>query len=147
MDELIENIRAQMADVETTLGLLGATLGRARKEQAEWMAIAGFTCNVYMGVENILKNALRAKRVKVVLSSASSHRDLLDLAAAHGLVTKDMRRSLDEYRGLRHVIHHGYGFRLSPTRLEPLASAAPAVWGKLRRQIERALPGLHRKAN
>jgi len=142
MDEFLENIQAQMADVEETLRVLNAALAKPVKGQVEWMGIAGFISNVYMGVENILNNALRAKGTKVVLASASSHRDLLNLAVRRAILSNDLRKALDGYRSLRHVVHHGYGFRLEPHRLEPLALALPDVWGKFRLQMENVFPEL-----
>ena len=106
------------------------------------MAIAGFMCNVYNGVENILKTLLRLRGIEAPSSSPSSHRDLLDHAVQTGTLSADLRASVDDYRAFRHVFVHGYGLMLKPDQLEPLASRLPGVWERFRGRVEDVLRDL-----
>jgi len=105
------------------------------------MAVAGFMCNTYNGVENILKNLLRMRGMDAPSASPSSHKDLLDQAVETGVLSEDIREDLDEFRAFRHVFVHGYGLMLKPDQLEPLAARLPEVWTRLRRHVERMLAG------
>jgi hypothetical protein len=134
-----ERVRAEIGLIEATLAALDRTSRRKRMGQAEWMAVVGFICNVYSGIENILKNALRTRGVRPPLDAPSSHRDLLDLACSSHLLSSELRDRLDDYRGFRHFFVHGYGIMLRPAELKPLAEGRPAVWKKFRSEIEEAV--------
>jgi hypothetical protein len=134
-----ERVRAEIGLIEATLAALDRTARRKRMGQVEWMAVAGFICNVYSGIENILKNALRARGVRPPLDTPSSHRDLRDLATSSYLLTSGLRDRLDDYRSFRHFFVHGYGIMLRPAELKPLAEGLPAIWKKFCSEIEEAV--------
>lgn len=101
MGDSQERVRAEFELVERTLSILKDTLARPYKETPEWMAVAGFISNVYAGIENILKNVLRARDIALPEDPPSFHRDLLDRSAEYGLVGTGLREKLDEYRAFR----------------------------------------------
>lgn len=135
MSEYRARVLAECKLVEDTLALLQETLDRPALGKPEWMAAAGFIFNVYSGIENILKNACRARNIPLPTDSPSSHRDLIETAFDSGLVGKRLRNDLDEYRGFRHVFAHGYGVMLDPEQLAPLATRLPAVWRQFRKKM------------
>ncbi len=139
MSEPRDNIAAEFELVEQTLALLEETMNRPTLERPEWMAIAGFIFNAYTGAENVLKNACRAKGIEPPGDSPSSHRDLLDLAREHGLLSANICARLDEYRAFRHFFVHGYGVMLDPAQLEPLAKNLATVFAGFRKSILRQL--------
>ena len=140
MGDSQERVRAEFELVERTLSILKDTLARPYKETPEWMAVAGFISNVYAGIENILKNVLRARDIALPEDPPSFHRDLLDRSAEYGLVGTGLREQLDEYRAFRHFFVHAYGLMLKPDQLEPLAERLPCLWTSFRAEIERGFP-------
>lgn len=88
----------------------------------------------YFGMENLLKRALLSIDESLP-SSASSHKDLLDSAVEHGVITQRLSEELDAYRGFRHFFVHGYSMRLDEAQLMPLAESLPDVWEHFKSQL------------
>ncbi|HOU12206.1 MAG TPA: hypothetical protein PKZ84_03755 [Anaerolineae bacterium] len=109
-----------------TLQALEQALHRSERTLVELAAIATFLHNIYNGIENLLKRALLSIGESVP-SSASSHKDLLDAAVEHSVITQNLSEELDAYRGFRHFFIHGYSMRLDETQLMPLAEKIPVV--------------------
>jgi len=127
MDELLQDIAAEEEYISRTLLALAQTQQRAETTVVELAAIAAFIHNTYNGMENLLKRALRYAGVSLV-PSASSHKDLLDLAVDQHIITPSLSEELDAYRGFRHFFVHGYGVLLDEAQLIPLAKHLPALW-------------------
>ena len=135
-----DRILAEIELVEETLRLLNQTMRRPILEKPEWMAAAGFVFNVFTGIENILKNALRARGVTSPPVSMTSHRDLIDLALDQGIVDMPLHDDIDEYRAFRHFFSHGYGALIDSRRLKPLIDRLPEVWERFRQAVMAQLP-------
>jgi HepT-like protein len=136
MSSYRDRILAEAALVEGTLALLRETLARETLERPEWMAAAGFLFNMYNGIENILRNGLLLCDVTPPKDSATSHRDLLEAACKHGVVSQALRIRLDEFRAFRHFFAHGYGVLLDPKQLTPLAEKAGMLWADLQQELK-----------
>lgn len=87
----------------------------------------------YAGIERILISI--AREVDGCVSSGSDwHRDLLIQMSAEvagvrpGVISRDTRYCLDEYRGFRHVVRHVYTFKLRPSRLQELVTGLGACY-------------------
>jgi hypothetical protein len=81
MDKLIREIAAEKEHIEKTVLALGKAMHRPEKTIIESAAIGTFLHNAYSGMENILKRILKFKGDTIV-SSPSSHKDLLDHSVA-----------------------------------------------------------------
>ncbi|MCX6844278.1 MAG: hypothetical protein NTX53_18615 [candidate division WOR-3 bacterium] len=138
MAELPRAIRAERQNVETTLDILREALGRPQRSVVELTAIGGFLQNVYNGIENILKQALRQRGIQPPRSDAW-HKELLEHSVKAGLIPSDLADELYDYMSFRHFFIHGYGIMLTEPPLQDLASRLPAVWARFITEIERAL--------
>lgn len=69
-------------------------------------------------------------------SSASSHKDLLNVAVDEDILSHDLSDRLDKYRGFRHFFVHAYGILLEEEELRPLAENLPKVWDQFEQEIE-----------
>ncbi|MCB0190863.1 MAG: hypothetical protein KDJ65_02865 [Anaerolineae bacterium] len=134
MDKLIREIAAEKEHIEKTVLALSKAMSRPEKTIIESAAIATFLHNVYSGIENILKRILKFKGDTIV-SSPSSHKDLLDHSVAAGVISQSLSEELDEYRGFRHFFVHAYGFMLDMEQLTPLAENLPAIWAQFETEI------------
>ncbi|MDI6784271.1 MAG: DUF86 domain-containing protein [bacterium] len=134
MDDMRREIAVEKEHITETLAALSQALDRKDKTVVELAAIATFLQNIYNGIENLLKRILKYKGI-LVPRSESSHKDLLDLAVEHRLISLELSNKLDEYRGFRHFVIHGYGIMLDAEQLIPLAEHIPTVWKELETEL------------
>jgi len=134
MANLSRAIAAEKENVVRSLEHLNVAAERKDKSIVELAAIATFLHNVYNGVENILKQILKDKGTHIP-KSETWHRDLLDLAVSHQLISAELSDELREYLAFRHFFVHGYGFTLEETHLMGLANNLPDVWGRFLLEI------------
>lgn len=134
MDELLQDLAADKERIEDTLAALAKTLRRKRRGFVELAAIATCLHNCYSGMENLLKRVLQHMQVPLP-HSATSHKDLLDLAVEQNIITQELSEALDEYRAFRHFFAHGYGIALQEAPLQPLAKNLPDVWQRFESEL------------
>ncbi len=136
MVDLTKKIAAEKENVERALDNLREALGRTERSAVELAAIATFLHNIYNGMENILKQVLRARGVEIP-KSETSHKDLLNLASSNEIVPAELCDQLYEYLTFRHFFVHAYGFMLEEKHLAALASDIPEVWSQFLAAIDR----------
>ncbi len=141
MVELILEVQAEKEHISNTLSALKRIRSRKRKTVVELAAMAVFLHNIYNGMENSLKRILRFKKVQIS-SSETFHKDLLDLAVTHEIITFKLSKKLDEYRAFRHFFVHGYGIMLDEKQIKPLATNIAKVWKAFDSQINMYLKSL-----
>jgi len=138
MVDLTIKIAAEKENVEKALDNLKDAMERKEKSTIELAAIATFLHNIYNGIENILKQVLKAKGAEVP-KSETWHKELLDLSASFGIISEDLSDKLYEYLTFRHFFIHAYGFMLEETHLDGLADNIPDVWSEFICAIEKYL--------
>jgi len=136
MVDLTRKIAAEKENVEKALDNLKDAMGRKERSTVELAAIATFLHNIYNGIENILKQVLKAKGTEIP-KSETSHKDLLDLSVFNGIIPEKLSDQLYEYLTFRHFFVHAYGFMLEEIHLEDLANNIPDVWLKFLLAIQR----------
>jgi uncharacterized protein YutE (UPF0331/DUF86 family) len=134
MDSFAQEIALEEEHILRTLTALQEAQNRSQTTLIELSAMATFLHNIYSGMENLLKRALRHLTISLP-GSASSHKDLLDLAVEHGIITQALSEELDAYRGFRHFFVHGYGVMLDKAQLIPLAEQMPAIWMQFKAEL------------
>jgi uncharacterized protein YutE (UPF0331/DUF86 family) len=136
MDNLHRRILAEKENVEIALGNLKYAMARNEKTVIELAAIATFLHNIYNGIENILKQILKAKGIDIP-ESAIWHKELLNLSASQGIISENLTDQLYEYLTFRHFFVHAYGFMLDEDHLEVLANNIPEIWIQFTKEIEK----------
>ncbi|VVB86134.1 Uncharacterised protein [uncultured archaeon] len=136
MDDISRQILAEKENVEIALSNLKDTMARDEKTVIELAAIATFLHNIYNGIENILKQILKAKGIEIP-KSATWHKDLLNLSASQGIISENLTNELYEYLAFRHFFVHAYGFMLNEAQLEDLANNIPEIWLQFMKEIEK----------
>jgi uncharacterized protein YutE (UPF0331/DUF86 family) len=136
MKDLARKIAAEKENVEKALQNLAEAKARKARSAVELAAIATFLHNIYNGIENILKQAAKAKGAEFG-RSPTWHKDLLDFSASSGIISEQLVDQLYEYLTFRHFFVHSYGFLLEDASLEHLARRIPNLWQEFVSAIER----------
>ncbi|MFH0795878.1 MAG: hypothetical protein V2A65_02335 [Candidatus Omnitrophota bacterium] len=136
MVELSKQIAAEKENVEISLSNLKDALRRTKRSAVELAAMATFLHNIYNGIENILKQVLKAEGCKIP-KSETWHKDLLNLAVSDGIIPNKLAEELYEYLAFRHFFLHAYGFMLKETQVRGLANNIPNVWSEFISAIEK----------
>jgi len=121
--------------VENVLNNLKEAMARTEKTVIELSAIATFLHNIYNGIENILKQILKGKNIKISRSE-TWHKDLLNTSVSLGIISENLSDKLYEYLSFRHFFIHAYGFMLEEAQLEDLSKNIPEIWSQFLREIE-----------
>ena len=127
MVDITRQVAAEKENVEKALANLRDAMGRREKSVVELAAIATFIHNIYNGIENILKQVLKAKGTEIPKSD-TWHKDLLNLSVSLGIIPEKLSDDLYEYLTFRHFFVHAYGFMLEEAHLENLANNITNVW-------------------
>ena len=135
MAELPQKIVAEIENIEQALENLNLATERTEKTIVELAAIATFIHNVYNGIENILKQTLKSKKIKIS-KSETWHRDIIEFSLSNNLISKELSNDLYELLSFRHFFIHAYGFMLDESILENLAEKLPIVWHNFLQNIE-----------
>jgi len=98
--------------------------------------MATFLHNIYNGIENILNQILKAEGVRVTRSE-TWHKDVLEAAVHHSIISEALGDRLYEYLTFRHFFIHSYGFMLNDAQLRPLADGIRGIWEQFVATIER----------
>jgi len=127
MVDITRQVAAEKENVEKALSNLRDAMGRREKSVVELAAIATFIHNIYNGIENILKQVLKAKGTEIPKSD-TWHKDVLNLSVSLGIIPEKLSDDLYEYLTFRHFFVHAYGFMLEEAHLENLANNITNVW-------------------
>lgn len=111
MANLSEKVEAELEQIEQALRAVPSARRMPKLSVLELAGTASLLSSFYHGVENILKQALFASGTALP-TGAAWHRDLLQAACAHGIVSPETRDRLAPYLAFRHFFTHAYGFEL-----------------------------------
>ena len=136
MPGLSEKVAAELEQIERALGELPAARRIKKLSVLELGGTGSLLSAVYHGAENILKQCLIALGATLP-TGAAWHRDLLQSAGDHGIISGEMRDLLAPYMAFRHVFTHAYGFELDPERLQPLVRDVPTVYARFKKEVKR----------
>jgi uncharacterized protein YutE (UPF0331/DUF86 family) len=138
MGKVPKQILAEKQNVEAALDNLNKALARTNKSTIELAAIGTFLHNIYNGIENILKQTARLKKIEIP-KSESWHKELLNLSVFKGIISEELSDKLYEYLTFRHFFIHSYGFMLEEKHLENLAINIHDIWKEFMSEISSSL--------
>ena len=136
MASLREKVEAELEQMAQALRLLPEARRVSKLSVLELGGAASLLSSVYHGVENILKQGLLSVGVALPIGAAW-HRDLLQSACEHGIVSTELRDRLVPFMAFRHFFAHAYGFDLDPQRLAPLVRDVRAACGCFKLELKR----------
>ncbi len=138
MGKLPDEILVEQENIETILKNLFEATKRKEKTIIELAAIGTFLHNFYNGIENILKQLLKRKGIKIP-QTPNWHKELLSLSVKHKIISNKLSDELYEYLAFRHFFIHSYGFKLEEKYLTILTDKVSSVWKKFYKQIKSKL--------
>ena len=135
MASLIEKIDAEKENISVVLAELRKIDDLSHKSILELNGVGNLLCNVYSGIENILKQILNERGASISKSN-SWHSDLLAIAVDNGIITGNTKQQLNKYLGFRHFYRHAYSFVIKLEKLTPLAKCVFDVYSSFEKEIE-----------
>jgi len=146
MADLREKIFAEEQNISRTINGLQVALARPERTVVERAALATFLHNVYSGIENILKQLLKATGTAIP-NTPSWHKDLLNLTVSEKLISQNLANEIFPYLTFRHLFVHVYGFMLNDEEIVKLATKIPAVYANFVAETETVLQSFEKSAN
>ena len=138
MATLKEKIIAEEQNISQTIEKLNRTFSKKKRSSAELAGVAMFLCNIYNGIENILKLILKSKVVPIP-SSDRWHKELLELSVSKRIISKDLSDKLVDYLDFRHFALQSYALILDEVELKPLVDNIPNVYDNFTSEINAVL--------
>ena len=136
MAKLADRISAEIDNIQRILERF-PKLDKLHKLSAlELAGVAALLHNFYNGIENILKQIVLHKGLAIP-KGQSWHRDLLDLALFHKIISQSTGKSLMQYLAFRHFFSHGYALDIDPERIRPLVQSIHKILKSFLRNIKR----------
>jgi len=135
LTRLAERIRSELVDLNRLVERAQEGLRRAQRSDDDLYldSVALNLHGFYAGLERLFE--LTAAIVDGAMpQGANWHQILLQQMAAEvpgvrpTMISEELRDSLDEYRGFRHVVRHVYTFSFDPVKVQKLVEQAPAVF-------------------
>lgn len=150
---LNSRISETMADLEKVVDRSELLMNKAKSSNDDGY-LDGVALNLhgfYAGVERIFEDIARTID-KSVPTGANWHQDLLLQMSADagdirpGVIRRETRYCLNQYRGFRHVVRNIYTFSLKPSRIQELTDELRDCYGALRKDMDAFRDFLHRVA-
>ena len=134
-------VLAEMENITKVLIEVEKEKGRPDKELVVLVGIGAYLQNIYTGMENILKQILVHRKIPIP-NTSTWHKDLLNLAVEHKVITKGTADKVGKYLFFRHFFAHTYGFLLDEAKLEPLVNNLPDTYSEFKREIDCCLAAI-----
>lgn len=136
MAKLALKIQAEIENITLVLSELRKFANKTPKSVLEIAGTGTFLHNFYTGIENIIKQILSDQQIPIP-TSATWHKDLLDLAQTQKIISMKTREQLGKFLVFRHFFVHAYGFMLEEKELEPLIALAPGIFTQFKQEIQK----------
>ena len=136
-----QKVLAEMENITKVLIEVEKEKGRPDKELVVLVGIGAYLQNIYTGMENILKQILMHRKIPIP-NTPTWHKDLLNLAVGHEIITKETSDKVGKYLFFRHFFAHAYGFLLDEAKLEPLVNDLPDTYSGFKREIDCCLAAI-----
>ena len=139
---LASRIRVALQDVELSVRRSLELGGKAKTsgDDGYWDGVALNLHGFYTGVEHIFEDIARTIEQSAP-SGSGWHMDLLTQMSGEvdglrpAVISQSTRSSLDEFRGLRHVVRNVYAFNLRSARLNELLVHLPDSFNAVKNDL------------
>ncbi|MBN2856910.1 MAG: hypothetical protein JXN63_00765 [Candidatus Delongbacteria bacterium] len=139
MKEFMDNVRLKLEieieNIDSVIQILLEQLGKKDRSKLELAGIATYIHNFYNGIENILKQILKTKNISIE-GSAYWHKELLEKAIKHKLISENLAEILSEFMSFRHFFVHSYSFILNEKKLDQLHKKVFNTYEEFKKEIQ-----------
>lgn len=104
--------------------------------ELELAGVAAMLHNFYNGLENVIKQSLKARNIEIP-SGASWHRTLLLTVEHADILSVPLVEKLKQYLAFRHFFSHAYALDLYPERMTPLVDDVTETFASFRTEIDK----------
>jgi len=130
-----KRVEAEYEAIERALSILPKT-PLSQLSELELGGISILLSNFYNGIENILKQIF--KKLSLEFPAGSTwHQDLLTTAISENILSRELADKIKEYLSFRHVVIHGYSFKLKPERLQELTDNVIPIYENFKKEINK----------
>lgn len=139
---LSARIQSELKDLSILTDRIKTAWQKARDTKDEFYldSVALNLHGFYSGVERIFEK-IASSIDGSVPSGLNWHQELLNQMAVEvprirpAVISVELKGSLEEYRGFRHVVRNVYTYRLAPDKLKPLVKDINKVWKKINKEL------------
>jgi hypothetical protein len=139
---LSARIQSELKDLSILTDRIKTAWQKARDTKDEFYldSVALNLHGFYSGVERIFEK-IASSIDGSVPSGLNWHQELLNQMAVEvprirpAVISVELKGSLEEYRGFRHVVRNVYTYRLAPDKLKPLVKDINKVWKKIIKEL------------
>jgi len=145
-EQTSKKIQFEISELDNLISSYSNLLKMAQIKELDLIektALAYVLHSLYNGIENIFLVIVKAIDKKVP-SNYLWHRELLDqisqkTATRPAVISSELKESLLEYLGFRHVVRHIYSTNLDAERMKNLVIHLDLVWQSFKQEIKQFL--------
>jgi hypothetical protein len=134
MVKLSEKIKAELENIDEIFKEIPISSNLSQISNLELAGVAAFLHNFYNGIENILKQILISKDVKLP-EGESWHKQVLEYSVNHSVISESSKNRLGLYLAFRHYFNHAYALDLYSDKMEPLVKNLEQVYTEFKNNI------------
>ncbi|MBI4651649.1 hypothetical protein HY745_10270 [Candidatus Desantisbacteria bacterium] len=138
MADLQQRIKIEIYNITEALEEINNIKDKKNKTKIELAGIATYLHNFYSGIENILKQILAEKGIKIA-KTEFWHKTLLNISVENKIISLEFKDALSDYLAFRHFFVHSYGFMLDERRLLSLTKNAENIFHEFKENIKQYL--------
>ncbi len=135
MDKLKLRIKSELENIDEIFVEIPNCKELPYLSTLELAGVAVLIHNFYNGLENILKQILKAKDIEIPISQ-SWHKELLNISETSKIISSELKSKIGDYLAFRHYFSHSYALDLYSDKMEPLVEKSESVYKEFKENIK-----------
>jgi len=134
MDNLKNRVLSELESIDAIFVELPSQAELPRLTILELAGVAALLHSFYNGIENILKQILLSKNIKIP-NGKSWHKELIEIAVNEKIISEECKANITQYLAFRHFFSHAYALDLYADKMEPLVENIHEVYSMFKKEI------------
>ena len=127
-------VEAEYEAISKLLSAFPVNTALSQLNELELAGVAALLHNFYNGIENILKQLFKERKINLPKGS-SWHKEMLLIALKENIISEELELKLIPLLAFRHFFSHAYALDLYPEKMEPLAKSAINIFDQFKSEI------------